>query len=552
MNPFQSSRRAAGRVRTILGVLTVAIFALVLPAVVSLGRTPPGDIGRMELTPAPEWPMRGGTLQRNMVQFSPRPMLADWDVRTGRNIKWAVKLGSHAYGGPVVCGGKIYVGTNNDSPRDPAIKGDKGIIMCFDEATGKFLWQAVHDKLETGRANDWPLQGIFSTPAVERHRLYYVSNRCELVCADTEGFLDGKNDGVRDEQHQGPTDADIVWRLDMIGELGVYPHNLAVSSPLVVGDLVFVHTGNGVDESHIKVPAPKAPSFLAVHKRTGKVVWSDNSPTARLLEPGADPSRLMATGGALMHGQWSSPAYAVVRGEPQVIFPGGDGWIYAFRPTSGKLLWKFDGNPKDSVYELGGKGTRSDYIATPVVHEDRLYIGVGHDPEHDAGVGHFWCIDLLKATKNGGDVSPELPTKKKGEKGKPNPKLAAAWEYGGLDANDPRGYKFGRTMSTASVHNGLCFIAEQEGILHCLDAKTGKEYWQHDMNAGTWSSPYTVDGKVYMGNDKNVLYIFEHSTTEKIIAKIKMGQKVRATPVVANGVLYVMTDGNLYAIGMTR
>jgi len=54
-------------------------------------------------------------------------------------------------------------------------------------------------------------------------RLYYVNNRAELVCLDTEGFLDGKNDGpFQDETRKGPTDADIIWKLDMMKELGVY------------------------------------------------------------------------------------------------------------------------------------------------------------------------------------------------------------------------------------------------------------------------------------------------------------------------------------------
>ena len=61
----------------------------------------------------------------------------------------------------------------------------------------------------------------------------------------------------------------------------------------------------------------------------------------------------------LMHGQWSNPVYAEPNGKPQIIFPGGDGWIYAFEPASGKLLWKFDCNPKNSVYRLGAEGTRS-------------------------------------------------------------------------------------------------------------------------------------------------------------------------------------------------
>ncbi len=198
----------------------------------------------------------------NLVE---RNIPADWSVKPGaeKNIKWSVPLGSKASGGPIVYRGKIYVGTNNQKPRNPNIKGDKSVMMCFRESDGKFLWQAVHDKLAVGRVQDWPRLGICSKPVVEGNRLYYVSNRCEVICASTDGLAGGKNLGTQDEKYKGPLDADIIWRLDMIKDLGVFVHNQAVCSPLIVGDTLFVVTGNGVDQSHANIPAPNAPSFLA-------------------------------------------------------------------------------------------------------------------------------------------------------------------------------------------------------------------------------------------------------------------------------------------------
>src|SRR5213076_1616438 len=99
------------------------------------------------------------------------------------------------------------------------------------------------------------------------------------------------------------------------------------------GDTLFVVTANGVDEGHVNVPSPEAPSFIALDKKTGKVKWQDSSP-----------------GKFIMHGQWSNPSYGVINGKPQVIFPGGDGWLYAFEPETGKLIWKFNGNPKDAIF----------------------------------------------------------------------------------------------------------------------------------------------------------------------------------------------------------
>src|ERR1700674_6095475 len=138
--------------------------------------------------------MYGGTPARNMASDATR-LPSRWDPATGLNVKWTADLGSQSYGGPVVAGGKVYVGTNNQGQRNPKITGDRGVMMAFRAADGQFLWQAIHDKLSQGKVNDWPLQGICSTPAIEGNRLYYVSNPAELVCADTEGFRDGKNDG---------------------------------------------------------------------------------------------------------------------------------------------------------------------------------------------------------------------------------------------------------------------------------------------------------------------------------------------------------------------
>jgi hypothetical protein len=68
---------------------------------------------------------------------------------------------------------------------------------------------------------------------------------------------EGKNTGpFTDEKYKEPGDADFVWILDMIDELGVFPHNLATASPVVVGDLVYVLTSNGVDEGHLNCPRP--------------------------------------------------------------------------------------------------------------------------------------------------------------------------------------------------------------------------------------------------------------------------------------------------------
>src|SRR6185312_10262421 len=127
-----------------------------------------------------DWPMWGGTADRNMVS-NMKGLPTSWDVKSKKNVKWVAALGSQSYGNPVVSGGQIYVGTNNEGVRDPKVTGDKGILMAFRESDGEFLWQAVSDKLVAGRVNDWPYQGVCSSSLVEGDRVYYVTNRAELV-----------------------------------------------------------------------------------------------------------------------------------------------------------------------------------------------------------------------------------------------------------------------------------------------------------------------------------------------------------------------------------
>jgi outer membrane protein assembly factor BamB len=444
-----------------------------------------------------DWPMWGGTADRNMIS-NMKGLPTTWDVKTKKNVKWVAQLGSQTYGNVVVAGGVVFVGTNNEGLRNPKITGDKGILMAFRESDGEFLWQMVHDKLAAGRVNDWPYQGVASSPMVEGDRVYYVSNRAELMCLDAQGFRDKENDGpVTDEKLNGEFDADVVWRFDMIEEVGSLPHNLANSSPVSYGDLIYVSTSNGQDESHVNVPSPKAPAIVAVNKKTGKLVWEDNSVNDKIL-----------------HGQWSSPTVGKIGDVVQVIHGQGDGWVRGYDALSGKKLWEFDLNPKESVWPK----TRNEIISTPVIYENLIYLANGQDPEHGEGVGHMYCIDGTKR----GDIS----------------KTGMVWHYDQIR----------RSISTPAIKDGIVYQPDFSGFLHALDAKTGKLYWKHDLFAAVWGSPLLVDGKIYLGDEDGDVVIMQEGKTLKVLSELNMGSSVYSSPVPANGVLYISNRNQLYAL----
>ncbi len=453
--------------------------------------------------PQPDLTMFGLSSLRNAVSAE-KGLPTKWDIASGMNVKWSQPVGSQSYAGPVILRGKVVVGTNNEGRRNPKLQRDRGVVMAFDEETGELWWQMTHEKLPETKLHDWPLQGVCSTPAIEGDRVYYVSNRAEVVCVDLEGFRDKENDGpIQDEAETSEIDGDLIWKYDMMAELEVFPHNLAAGSPLIVGDLIYTMTGNGVDEGHVNVPSPFAPSFIALNKKTGELVWQDGSPGEKIL-----------------HGTWSNPAYAVINGRPQVILPGGNGWVYAMEPKTGEHLWTFDANPKDSVWRLGGAGTRNNIIATPVIYDNKVYIGVGQDPEHGEAPGHFYAIDATLS----GDVTG------KGQ----------VWHRGGSD--------FHRTIASAVIKDDIVYVPDLSGFLYALDAKTGQHFWTYDSFAAVWGSPLVADGKVYLGDEDGDVAVLKEGKKLEVLGEHNMGSVVYTRPAASHGVLFILSRNRLFAL----
>ncbi|MDE0827695.1 MAG: PQQ-binding-like beta-propeller repeat protein [Vicinamibacterales bacterium] len=445
---------------------------------------------------ADDWPMWGGTLSRNMVSVE-TGLPTEWDIATGTNVQWVAALGAMTSGNPVVAGGSVFVGTNNDHPRDPDVVEDKGVLMAFRESDGAFLWQMAHEKLSAGEANDWPFQGVCSSPSVDGNRLYYVSNRGEVVALDTAGFLDAENDGpFTDEVRDGLADADVVWTFDMVGELGVFPHNMSSSAPAVSGDLIIVNTSNGQNEDG-DVPSPEAPDLIALHRETGQLVW-----------------RAASVGEWILHGQWSSPAVAEIGGVLQVVIGQGDGWVRGFDAADGSTLWEFDTNPIDAEWPR----TRNNVIATPVIWNDTVFIANGQEPESGEGPGRLHAIDATRR----GDIS----------------ESGLVWR-----TEDIR-----RSLSTVAIDDGLLYVADFSGYLHCLDAATGAELWVYDTFSAVWGSPLVVDDKVYLGDEDGDVVVLRAGRELEKLAEPNIGSAIYGAPIAANGVLFVNSVSELFAL----
>jgi outer membrane protein assembly factor BamB len=475
---------------------------------------------------AADWKMAGRALDRNPVSPERSPPTR-WQIKDenvlSQNIRWSAAVGTWAIGGPVIANGLVWVGTNNENPLDPSVKGDRGVLACFRESDGKFLYQYTVPRLRLNQMiADWPGSGLSGSPIAETDRLWFITNRREVVCLDTAPLSRGQ--GLAKE----------LWKYDLVRDQGVFPHSPMipghnnVGSPAIYNDWLFVPTGNGVDIDHpgaTKVRVPEAPSLVCFNKTTGKMLWKDNS-----------------AGKEIYGGHHANPLVVKIGGCVQVIHPQADGWVRAFDASTGKLIWKFDTNVKGAKWDWTDRtGTAKHVVvATPVYSGGRVYFAAGREPEFTDGQGRLFCIDPSKA----GDISPELDDGK--GKGRPNPASGVVWDF--TSAGDKQAVVMHQTTSSVAVHDGLVIAPDRLGYVHCLDAKTGRHYWSYDTRGVQFGDPLIADGKVYIGNDSGVVNILELAHTRRILAKRDVVQPITASPVFANGTLYILTDSVLYAI----
>ena len=476
----------------------------------------------------PQW---GQAWSRNMVSDE-KGLPDSFDPRTGRNIKWSARLGTETHSTPVVAGGRVFIGTNNGQPRDPKHEGDRGVLMCFAEKTGEFLWQLVVPKREEDPYFDWPKSGISSPVTVNGDRVYLVSNRGEVLCLDAHGMTNGNDGPYREEgahmkpkdagiggqpMFPGPLDGDILWMLNLTTGAGIWSHDAAHSSILIHGSYLYLNSGTGVDNTHKRIRTPDAPSLVVLDRATGQLVARDDEHIA--------PN--------IFHCTWSAPSLGRVKGRPLLFFAGGNGIIYAFETVrtnlaSGQVLtlkkvWQFDFDPaapKENVhkYNTNRREGPSNIYGMPVFYHDRIYVAGGGDLFWGKNEAWLKCIDATKT----GDVTTN----------------GLAWSYP-LQRH---------VMSTPAIKKGLLFIADCGRQFHCLDAKTGKPYWTHEIQGEVWASPLVADGKVYLGTRSGRFWVFAASKEKKILSSVDLGEPISATTTAANGVLYIATMSRLYAV----
>ncbi len=281
-----------------------------------------------------------------------------------------------------------------------------------------------------------------------------------------------------------------------------------------------------MDNTHKRIRTPDAPILVVLEKKTGRLVARDNEHIA--------PN--------IFHSTWASPSLGEVDGHARIFFAAGNGLLYSFNPFEGgrdlrdskpapeagnvsllQKIWQFDfdpSGPKTNVHQYNSNRREgpSDFYGMPVFYQNRIYIAGGGDLWW--GKNEAW-LKSIDATRTGNVTSNAL-----------------VWWFP-LQKH---------ALSTAAIYEGMIFIADCGRGFYCLNLEAGKPLWMHDIEGEAWASPLVADGKVYLGTRAGIFYVFAATAEKKLLSTIQIGNPISATATAANGVLFVATMTQLFAV----
>ncbi|MBW8035925.1 MAG: PQQ-binding-like beta-propeller repeat protein, partial [Planctomycetes bacterium] len=104
-----------------------------------------------------------------------------------------------------------------------------------------------------------------------------------------------------------------------------------------------------------------------------------------------------------------------------------------------------------------------------------------------------------------------------------------------------------RTPSVLLVGKKIYYVSDK-GIVSCIAAASGKEYWQGKIKAPFSASPVLAGGKIYLTSEKGKTFVIKAGEEFEIIAENDLGERTFASPAVSGKSLFIRTKSTLYCI----
>src|SRR5262249_32447831 len=106
----------------------------------------------------------------------------------------------------------------------------------------------------------------------------------------------------------------------------------------------------------------------------------------------------------------------------------------------------------------------------------------------------------------------------------------------------------GRVVGTPIVKDGLLYVGDLGGTIHCLDAATGAHVWKHETDEAIWGSLLLASDRRYVGNVGGTMRVLRAGRQEQLLARIEMDAPLYSRPAQVGDALYLATSNRLYCI----
>lgn len=286
-------------------------------------------------------------------------------------------------------------------------------------------------------------------------------------------------------------DGKVLWDRSLTDEYGaVTTHGGRTTSPIIAGDKIIL---NALILAWGDLNRP-GNRYFAFDKKTGQTVWI-SSPQTRHYDT-----------------NYSTPIVADLDGTRALLVGGTDGAYHALKLNTGEKIWSVDVSKRA-------------ILNSPLFRDNVAYITHGEENVDTTEMGMVAAID---ATKTG--------------------VLAA-------DAFKWRTRGFLPTFASPVMDDQRLYTIDNSAIIGAFDLKTGVKLWDRSLGTLQKGSPVLADGKLYVGTENGKFYILRPSATgvevldEDLLGTAQSPEPIVASPIVADGRVYVTTLDAIYAIG---
>jgi outer membrane protein assembly factor BamB len=318
-------------------------------------------------------------------------------------------------------------------------------------------------------------------------------------------------------------DGKELWRHDFGFGVDQRTHeksNLAANTPAVTEDAVYVAYGN---------------ADIARYSHDGKLVW-----VRRYLSDFNDPK--MAWGYAV------SPLVV----DDSVIFPWdhhtGPCFLIGLDKSTGQIAWKKDrpiGTAHATPLIVEHHGQKD--ILVPGKHRLTAFDAKTHQElwQYGEGEGPYNGEIIVSPVYGDGVLFTQL------------------WRQSPIhairltgDGKQPEllwiSKNFGPVEPSLLYYRGLLYVLMDNGVLMCLDGKTGAEQYRERLGGNCNSSPVASDGRIYLSNNDGKTFVVQAGATFELLATNELGGRITASPAISGDDLIYRTDSHLYCVGLKR